>query len=375
MPNTTTPTAPVLGSPMGVRPMAPPSGGSMPPPPMAGPRAGTGPAPRLLTKLAVEGADRGGWHQNWIAIALSSEVAPGAMIGRGLFGDRVMIARRDDGVAQVTTAYCRHFGADLTFGGKLTGDGCVVCPFHHWKYDLASGQGLTNGFDEPLPDRAKLFAFPTKERFGVIWAFNGPEPTHDVPGFEGFDDDDLEIAAMQIPMPRTQETWVPFSNSHDFTHLGFLHRVNYSDGPNDFFLTATGGGHRITFELPTGKRYAHIVRIAGTNSIQLDVTNVGTNNRFLNMFTAIQTDPTMTMLTTIAAAPKALGPAGVAAMMAESFEYGMYLASEDDPVIQNARFVPDVVQPRRDREIVMYIDYVKGFPRHNPFAMYPTSEA
>jgi nitrite reductase/ring-hydroxylating ferredoxin subunit len=359
------PTTPLpIGNPM---PVFLPSG---PPPPMSPPAAPSGAPARILTRLRPEGPELGGWHQNWIAIALSSDVKPGQMIGRGLFGERVLIARSHTGTPSVLTAYCRHFGADLSFGGIVRSNDCVTCPFHHWQYDMTTGNGVSNGFGEPLPEHARLFAFPTHERYGVIWAFNGPTATHPVPSL-ALPDDELEIAAIQITEGRTQETWVPFSNSHDFVHLGFLHRVSFSDGPNNFALTPSGGGHDVTFELPTGKRYAHRVSITGTNSVLLDVTIVGTEKRFLNMFTSIETDQGSNLVTIITAAPKALGRAGVQDLMSESFAYGLYLSAEDDPVVKNARFVPDVVDPERDRPLMMYIDYVKNFPRHNPFSVYP----
>src|SRR3546814_13725204 len=74
--------------------------------------------------------------------------------------------------------YCRHYGADLSDGDME--NGCLIrCPLHHWKYD-ASGQCVETAGGERVPTDTTLFKFPTQEKWGLIWAFNGLDPDYDV---------------------------------------------------------------------------------------------------------------------------------------------------------------------------------------------------
>ena len=38
------------------------------------------------------------------------------------------------------------------------------------------------GPGDPPPPAARLFRFPTAERYGLIWAFNGEQPLFEIPG-------------------------------------------------------------------------------------------------------------------------------------------------------------------------------------------------
>ncbi len=317
----------------------------------------------------LEGVAAGGWHRNWMALMPSADVGPGQVAGRDVLGERVLVARSTDGTPSVLTAYCRHFGADLSIGSLVGGD-CVACPFHAWTYDLSIGRGLSNGAGEPLPEDATLFRFPTRERYGLIWAFNGEEPDRDVPGFPGIADEDLLVRSLQVCSPAYNEPWVQFSNSHDFTHLRHLHGAEVLSGPDDFYLGAHEGGHRVVFRMPSGRVYDHVVRVHGTNAIMLAVTVDGDpDETFYNMFTAVTVDDTTMLQTMITATAAALEPERAGRLLAESAEYGQILSADDDVVLSNARFGPDLVQAG-DRELMLYFAYARGFPRHDPFARY-----
>ncbi len=52
----------------------------------------------------------------------------------------IAVFRTRDGKVFATQAQCPHEAGPLADG--LLGQGCVACPLHGWKFDLASGQGL-----------------------------------------------------------------------------------------------------------------------------------------------------------------------------------------------------------------------------------------
>ncbi len=66
-----------------------------------------------------------------------SDVTPGSVTGSGDYavgnnGDYFAVGRR-----------CRHLRADLA-EGSIDDDGCLVCPWHHAKYDVRTG-AMTRG--------------------------------------------------------------------------------------------------------------------------------------------------------------------------------------------------------------------------------------
>lgn len=64
----------------------------------------------------------------------ANELAPGSVTGVGRYavgnagGDRFAVTRR-----------CRHLLADLA-DGTIDDDGCLTCPWHGAKYDVATGR-------------------------------------------------------------------------------------------------------------------------------------------------------------------------------------------------------------------------------------------
>ncbi len=64
----------------------------------------------------------------------ASELTPGQIAGAGRYavgnaaGELFAVGRR-----------CRHLRADLA-GGSIDDDGCLVCPWHGAKYDVATGR-------------------------------------------------------------------------------------------------------------------------------------------------------------------------------------------------------------------------------------------
>ena len=86
---------------------------------------------------------------------------------------------------------CLHRGGSLA-GGWIRGD-CVACPYHGWRYD---GEGRvtlipSEGADFQPHRRARIDAYPTCERYGMIWVFLGDVPEEErfpLPEFPEYDD-------------------------------------------------------------------------------------------------------------------------------------------------------------------------------------------
>lgn len=112
----------------------------------------------------------------WFAVALSHEVAPGALHAVSALGQELIVFRTQSGEARVASAYCPHLGAHLGHGG-IVRDDCVVCPFHNWSY-AADGRCVDIPYADELPSRAKLRVYPTLERNGAIlmWHHHAGHP-------------------------------------------------------------------------------------------------------------------------------------------------------------------------------------------------------
>lgn len=75
-----------------------------------------------------------------VATVQSHEAEP--MKSYSLFGRKVGIFRRADGSYYGMETSCKHQGADL-LTGTIEGN-IVTCPRHKWRYDLITGQCLSN---------------------------------------------------------------------------------------------------------------------------------------------------------------------------------------------------------------------------------------
>ncbi|MGN6574767.1 MAG: Rieske (2Fe-2S) protein [Nocardioides sp.] len=67
-------------------------------------------------------------------VAAESDVPAGAVVGAGKYA-----VGNADGTYFAVTRRCRHLRADLA-GGTIDADGCLVCPWHHSKYDVSTGR-------------------------------------------------------------------------------------------------------------------------------------------------------------------------------------------------------------------------------------------
>ena len=174
--------------------------------------------------MPAEGDD-GLFTQSWFASAFSSELAKGQAIGRDFLDGRIVLYRGKDGHVAALSAYCAHVGADLSIG-KVIGNN-IRCAFHHWQYDR-KGVCVKTGDGEPPSKDACVFAFPTRERFGIIWVFNGEEPLFELPDFP-YPDDELEMGSPYSVQTLNCDPWVFCANTPDMQHIKVVHKQKIDD--------------------------------------------------------------------------------------------------------------------------------------------------
>jgi len=98
-----------------------------------------------------------------------------------MLGQDFVVFRDSVGTAHCLSNTCIHRGGSLA-GGKLAGD-CVQCPYHGWEFD---GDGVCRripslGPAARVPARARVDAYPTQERYGIVFAFLGDLPEESRP--------------------------------------------------------------------------------------------------------------------------------------------------------------------------------------------------
>ena len=116
----------------------------------------------------------------WYAAAWAKDVGETPVKTRMLGHDFVLF-RDESGVAHCLSNTCVHRGGSLS-QGKVLGN-CLQCPYHGWQFD-ADGvcQKVPSlGPEGKPPNRAQVDAYPTEERYGLIFAFLGDLPEGERP--------------------------------------------------------------------------------------------------------------------------------------------------------------------------------------------------
>lgn len=114
-------------------------------------------------------SDESAFPVAWYAVAWASELGT-APLKRRLLGEDIVIYRDKEGRVHTLTAYCAHRGADLSLG-RCTAQG-LTCAYHGWTF---TGDGACVRIpahpDRPIPAFARMTAYATKERAGLIWVY------------------------------------------------------------------------------------------------------------------------------------------------------------------------------------------------------------
>jgi nitrite reductase/ring-hydroxylating ferredoxin subunit len=301
-----------------------------------------------------------GFHQSWYAIARSDEVGMGEVIGRDFLDGRAIAYRGENGQAVVMNAYCRHLGADLSMGKVFGND--IRCAFHHWQYG-PDGACTKIPASEKIPKAAKMFKYPTVEKWGLIWAFNGATPLFDVPEFVDYAEPDLDLRtaeAFDLPV----EPWVPFTNSMDFQHLRVLHGLKIECDPDAIDVGDYRIQYDVRFEDPNLGVFDQRIRVTGTNTIALAGRLNGM--AILSMATGTPTPDGRTHGWSVTATPKAEGSDAEREQRLQIGEaFFKRLIDEDTPIMQTIRF-HDGLLIDADRALARFLQYVRRFPTARP---------
>ncbi|MGH9030985.1 MAG: Rieske 2Fe-2S domain-containing protein [Acidimicrobiia bacterium] len=320
-----------------------------------------------FARLAQFGED--GFDQCWYPIALASEVAPGAIVGADFLDGRVVCFRSEDGVASVVSAYCRHLGTDLT-SGEVIGDQ-LRCGYHYWCYG-GDGRCTEIPVSDRIPADSSLFSYPTAEAVGLIWAFNGTEPSYDVPRFPIGEPEELAIRVEDIgvlPFP----TFMGTANSMDMQHLEVVHGVPNEVDVDTIEVSDTTIEYDMVWHEPTFGRVEQHIKDFGTNVVTVTGDLGGVK---VGMFFAGRPVPGDTpggynhgygVVSVPTAEVQGVTPDVVSGQLDMAWTYSRGLIADDERVLKGMRFRVDRLVPA-DRALSRYFRYVDSFPKAHPGA-------
>lgn len=310
----------------------------------------------------LEGAE-GKFSQTWFPVCLSSEVGRGEVKGFDFLDGRVIVMRGDDDKAQVLSAYCPHLGADLAIGDVIGSN--IRCAFHHWQYDC-SGKCIRTGPGDRPPPSATLFRFPTVEKYGLIYAFNGEKALFDLPEFK-FPENEIIWRTVRFDEIFTLDPWVVCCNTPDIQHIRVVHGIEFdSDDPG---ANAEWTDHSMLFEF-TGRH-------AGGEPIDFEVGIFGTsifyqsshlNGRwfgFMAPMGLLRPQRTQVYMTLAVRndEPEAED------YLQSVIELEKRVVSEDLDILRSIRFRPGAMTVS-DKTLVRFLRYLTKYPRAHPSADY-----
>ena len=161
--------------------------------------------------------------EGWYFVSSRNAILRAKLIQKTWMGKEIVAWCDGEGRICVAEAVCPHLGAELgpDSGGRVR-DGCLVCPFHGYEFDV-SGQCVATPFAPP-PRAAKLKRFEIREVLGMVfawWGSNGRPPQWSLPEDPPSGADWCELGFRTIRFPgHPQETT---ENAVDMAHLRYVH--------------------------------------------------------------------------------------------------------------------------------------------------------
>jgi phenylpropionate dioxygenase-like ring-hydroxylating dioxygenase large terminal subunit len=143
-----------------------------------------------------------------------------------LLGQNFVLFRDTQGKVNCLSDVCLHRGGSLA-GGQVHKD-CVACPYHGWRYNGAGEVTFipTRGEGGKIPERARIDAYPTEERYGMIWVFLGDLPESErypIPPFAEYGQPGWKAVTSEYTWKASAARVV--ENGIDMAHASFVHPV------------------------------------------------------------------------------------------------------------------------------------------------------
>jgi phenylpropionate dioxygenase-like ring-hydroxylating dioxygenase large terminal subunit len=159
-------------------------------------------------------------RNDWHPVARVEQLAAGGPLGTRLLGEDIVIWRSgDDWFAW--RDLCVHRGTRLSLGRVVDG-AALECPYHGWTYGKDGRCILMPAHPEQKPPaRARVDAYRTAIKHGVVWVCLGDDPTA-VPTFDLLEDAGHSVL-LAGPYRVTASGPRVVENFLDIGHFPFVH--------------------------------------------------------------------------------------------------------------------------------------------------------
>jgi nitrite reductase/ring-hydroxylating ferredoxin subunit len=311
--------------------------------------------------------ENGVFSESWFVVCRSDEVKRGDVIARGFLDGQVAVFRGENGEASVVSAYCPHLGAHLA-SGRVVGNE-IECAFHRWTF-AQDGMCQRTGCGDPVPRGARVFKYPTAERFGLIFAFNGESAWWPLPDM-GAPDDELVFHPEILHVDINNDPWVTMANTFDWNHFEAVHGLKYDIDDDTVIWSDHAARFHIDADVPGPEklRFRYDVGIWGT-SIFLQHGDLG-GNWFAYMAPCGVPRPGVSRVYFVIATRKGDGSEAGERAARECLKLGLdmekLIVSQDVPILNFARFSRGLMT-KKDRMLVRFLEHVRKFPRAHPGA-------
>jgi len=174
-------------------------------------------------RMSGDSAIAAQYPRGWFVVCFSEELEVESTKPAHYFGRDFVIWRTSTGEPRVFDAFCPHLGAHLGYGGKVEGDS-IRCPFHAWRFDGA-GKCSDVPYAKKIPPKAKVRAWPTLERNGVVMMWHDPAggpPEDYVPILPEYGSDEWTPWVHRTVHIKTHPREV-VENVADVAHFGPIH--------------------------------------------------------------------------------------------------------------------------------------------------------
>ena len=204
--------------------------------------------------------------EGWYFVATRKAIEKQVLLEKTWLGEKIVVWCNGEGNVCVAEAICPHLGADLgPESGGLVREGCLVCPFHGFEFDV-SGQCVATPY-APAPRTAKLKVFETREIQGLVfawWGSGGRAPQWQLPESPptGADWSGMEFWNVRFQGHPQQTT----ENSVDPGHLNYVH--HYQSVEEVGSVSVEGPLLKSSFN------FKRALRIAGIKLSEYDVSAV-----------------------------------------------------------------------------------------------------
>ena len=165
----------------------------------------------------------------WYVAAWAHEVAAGAVLGRRILGEALVLYRAADGAPHAAADRCPHRLAPLSAGRMEAGN--LRCMYHGLLFE-PGGRCIEVPGQDMISPNLKLTTYPVVERDRYLWIWMGDQALADpdlIPDAHWLTDPDWRALPGYLHYEGANYVTI-MDNLLDFSHLGFVHENTLGGG-------------------------------------------------------------------------------------------------------------------------------------------------